>query len=195
MIALSMGLLEFLKSLVHKKGLLHGKTVYLIGAIDRAPDEGAGWRQILQKQLRKRYGCNVYNPLEKPIQTGIEDEKSRIQRRQWKESGEYDKLSAEVKIIRRVDLRMVDKADFMVCYIDLNVVFCGTMEEISLANRQKKPIIIFCKQGKKNIPDWLFGMLPHEMFFDNIDQVIEYLDGINNRKDTRDFGRWVFFDR
>lgn len=177
------------------KGLLKDKTVYLIGAIDRAPDQGAGWRQTIQKILSEQFECNVYNPLEKPIQTGIEDEKSRIQRRKWKEDDNYDDLAREVKVIRRVDLRMVDKADFLICFIDLDIIFCGTMEEITLANRQKKPIIIFCKQGKKNLPDWLFGMMPHEMFFDTLDQVIEYLSKVNSGEDKRDFDRWVFFDR
>lgn len=180
---------------IFKNSKLKTCSCYLIGSIDKCPDLGTSWRTYLEEELTSRFGVNVYNPRNKPIQTGIEDEQSRAQRRKWKEEGNYDDLAREVKIIRRVDLRMVDKADFMICFLDLDVIFCGTMEEITLANRQKKPIIVFCKQGKKNIPDWLFGMLPHEMFFDNIDQVISYLEGVHNGTDKRDFGRWVFFDR
>jgi hypothetical protein len=90
---------------------------------------------------------------------------------------------------------MCDKADFAICYIDTDIHACGTYEELSWLNRSKKPVIIFCKQGKTGIPDWLFGTLPHQMFFDNIDQVITYLNGIDQGLDTRDFNRWMFFKR
>lgn len=177
------------------KQLLKDKTVYLIGAIDRAPDEGAGWRQSMQKILRERFYLNVYNPLEKPINTGIEDAISRENRRIWKENGDFDRLTEDMRIIRAVDIQMVNRAHFLICYLDLDVVFCGTMEELTIGKYQKKPVIVFCKQGKKKIPDWLFAMLPHQMFFNNAEEVISYLDGINNGTDTNYYNRWMFFDR
>ncbi len=174
--------------------LLRNKTVYLIGAIDRAEDLGSTWRSQIQKMLRRKFHCNVYNPLEKPIDTGVEGEEARKYNRGLKITGKYDEFSKRVRTIRCVDLRMVDKSDFIICYIDMDIPMCGTIEELTTANRQKKPVIVFCKQGKINIPDWLFGMLPHDMFFDTIEEVIEYLKKVNagfgNHTD-----RWMFFDR
>ena len=174
---------------------LSGKTCYLIGAIDRANDLGTAWRSEIQVTLKDRFGVNVYNPLEKPIDIGIEDAASRERRKLLKKSKHFAEFAEEIKLIRRVDLRMVDKADFLICYIDLDVFMCGTFEECSLANRQKKPVIIFCKQGVENIPDWLFGMLPYQLFFNNAEEVIQYLESIDNGTNTEYLNRWLFFDR
>ena len=54
----------------------------------------------------------------------------------------YEELSGLMKTIRSVDLRLVDISDFLIVSLDLNTHPCGTYEEIFLANRQKKPIII-----------------------------------------------------
>jgi len=174
---------------------LNNKTVYLIGAIDRANDLGATWRSEIQTVLKDKFNLNVYNPLEKPINIGIEDEESRKNRKVLKQSKNFEEFSKDIKLIRRVDLRMVDKSDFIICYIDLDVFMCGTFEECSLANRQKKPVIVFCKQGVENIPDWLFGMLPYQLFFNNINEVISYLEDIDSGKNTEYLNRWLFFDR
>lgn len=174
---------------------LKNKTCYLIGAIDKADDLGATWRSEIQSVLIDRFNVNIYNPLEKPINIGIEDKHSRHKRRLLKADKRFEEFSNEIKIIRRVDLRMVDKSDFLICYIDTDIFMCGTFEECSLANRQKKPVIVFCKQGVENIPDWLFGMLPYQLFFNNIEEVINYLESIDNGTNSEYLNRWLFFDR
>ena len=174
---------------------LKNKTCYLIGAIDRANDLGATWRSQIQFTLKNKFNVNVYNPLEKPIDIGIEDSDSRKRRKILKKNKQFKELAEEIKLIRRVDLRMVDKSDFLICYIDLDVFMCGTFEECSLANRQKKPVIVFCKQGVENIPDWLFGMLPYQLFFNNAEEVISYLESIDKGTNTEYLNRWMFFDR
>ena len=52
---------------------------------------------------------------------------------------------------------------------------CGSYEEISTANRQKKPVLVWCEQGKMLAPNWLFFMLPHEHIFSSMDQLLAYL--------------------
>lgn len=42
-----------------------------------------------------------------------------------------------MKVIRSVDLRLVDISDFMIVNLDLETHPCGTLEEIFWANRQK----------------------------------------------------------
>lgn len=173
---------------------LKNSITYLAGSIDCCPNLGADWREYITPHLQE-LGVKVINPLNKPI-VGFNfegDMECRLGRKQWKTDGEYDRLSNYMKKIRSDDLRCVDKSDFLIVYLDMNIIFAGTSEEISLANRQKKPILIVCKQGKEHIPDWFYGMIPHELFFSTFDECIEYLNHINCDLDIDDLNRWVFF--
>ena len=171
---------------------LKNQRVYLAGAMDRVPDRGAGWRADITPFL-KSMGAVVFNPLNKPTEMGKEDEQTHLQKCRLKEEGRYDELSALMRVIRATDLRLVDISDFMVVNLDINTHPCGTLEEIFLANRSKKPVIVHIEQGKENAPDWLFGTLPHSMFFSKWDDVRDYLSRINGSQDMDDCGRWRFF--
>lgn len=171
---------------------LKNQRVYLAGAMDRVPDRGAGWRADITPFL-KELGVVVFNPLNKPTETGIEDERSHTLRREFKEKGEYDELAAMMKVIRTTDLRLVDISDFLVVNLDINTHPCGTLEEIFWANRQKKPIIVHVEQGKSKAPDWLFGTIPHDMIFSEWDEVEAYLKHIDSGEQIDLKGRWYFF--
>jgi hypothetical protein len=166
--------------------------VYLVGAMDRVHDGGVTWRQELTPTL-KQIGIKVIDPCKKPIVTVREDEETRWWIDYYKETGQYEKIRDKFGTIRSADLRCVDVSDFIIAHIDLDVHACGTYEEIVTANRQKKPVLIWCKQGKKQAPNWLFFMLPHEHIFDSLDEIMSYLDSINTAKDTSKLSRWVFF--
>ena len=99
-----------------------------------------------------------------------------------------------MKEIRNVDLRMVDISDFLIVNIDLDIYPCGTMEEIFLGNREKKPIILHMKQGKQNTPDWLFGAIPHQLIFSSWEEIRGYLTHINTSSSIDSYKRWYFFD-
>ena len=170
---------------------IKGLRTYLCGAMDRVPDGGVGWRRSVGQYLMTR-GVVVFDPANKPIDIGIEDLESRYERKEWKTNKEYDKVSETMKVIRNTDLRMVDISDFLIVNLDLDIHPCGTYEELFLANRQKKPIILRVKQGKEKAPDWLFGTIPHQTIFSTWEEVKQYLDlvdsGAINDK------RWMFFD-
>jgi transcriptional regulator with XRE-family HTH domain len=68
-----------------------------------------------------------------------------------------------------------------------------TVEELATANRTRKPILVHSEQGKAGAPDWLFGMIPHEMIFSTWAELYAYLRHINNDPDVDTLGRWVFF--
>ena len=72
---------------------------------------------------------------------------------------------------------------------------CGSYEEIATANRQKKPILVWCEQGKMEAPNWLFFMLPHEHIFSSLDQMVNYLNQVNETKNTENLKRWFFFEK
>ena len=172
---------------------LKGKRAYLCGAFDRVDDRGMGWRERITPDL-KDMGIAVWNPLLKPIEIGTEDENAHAIKQKLKKSHRYDELSSMMKTIRAVDLRMVDVCDFVIASINIGVHASGTYEEIFLANRQKKPIIVHVEQGKENTPDWLFGTIPHEMIFSKWDEVEEYLSYINSSDEIEDHKRWYFFN-
>jgi hypothetical protein len=161
--------------------------------MDRVLDGGVGWRRAIRCTLDD-LRIQWLDPTRKPIDIGCEDDESRVRRRANKAAGRYEELVAEMKPIRHVDLRMVDICDLIVVNLDLDVHACGTYEEIYLGNRQKKPILIHCEQGKRSAPDWLFGVIPHEHIFSDWDQLYIYLRMISAGEIDDHFGRWYFFD-
>lgn len=171
---------------------LNNQRVYLAGAMDRVPDRGTTWRDAITPFLEDM-GVIVFNPITKPTTTGMEDHDSHVIKTKLKQKERYDELSEMMKVIRRVDLRLVDISDFLVVNLDLDIHPCGTYEEIFWANRQKKPIIIHMEQGKKHAPDWLFGTIPHQTIFSSWDDVKEYLSHINSAENIDTYKRWYFF--
>lgn len=170
---------------------LRGSTFYLSGPIDRCPNLGMEWRQWITPKLQA-YGIKVYDPLNKPV--GLPEEiEGREKRLQWKENGEYDKLAHWMRYIRHVDLRLCDKSDAGIVYLDIDIFACGTLEETFSLNACKKPVILMCKQGLKAVPDWLWGTLPVEMIKDSWEQVFDYLDLVDSGK-ADDLGRWIHFN-
>lgn len=172
---------------------LKNQRVYLAGAIDRVADRGATWRDNITPFLNEM-GIVVFNPIKKPTETGLEDEEIHNIKIKLKQQHKYDELSSIMKTIRSVDLRLVDISDFLIVNINLEHYACGTWEELSLANRSKKPILIHIEQGKQNTPDWLFGTLPHQWFFSEWSDLKSYLMHINSDENIEDYNRWRFFN-
>lgn len=171
---------------------LEGSWVYLVGAIDLSGDLGAPWREEITPFLKKQLKCKVINPLCKPVNIGLESNDNRPQRAKLKLEEDYDKFSDIMKAIRSVDLRFVDRADFVIWYLDLDHPTFGSVEEAAWANREKKPVLVVCPQGKQAIPDWVFGMLPHRYFYNNFEELKSYLLDVDTIGSTD--SRWVFFD-
>jgi nucleoside 2-deoxyribosyltransferase len=171
---------------------LKNQRVYLAGAMDRVPDRGMTWRDNITPFLEQK-GVVVFNPITKPTTTGMEDNDSHIIKTKLKASERYDELAEMMKVIRRVDLRLVDISDFLIVNLNLDIHPCGTYEEIFWANRQKKPIIVHMEQGKNQTPDWLFGTIPHQMIFSNWDELKNYLSHIDNSENIDTHKRWYFF--
>ena len=165
---------------------------YLVGAMDRVPDGGEQWRDRITPIL-ENMNVKVLNPCKKPTTTVKEDAETRHWIEYYKETGQYDKIRHHYGIIRNADLRCVDICDFIIAHIDIDTHACGTYEEIVTANRQKKPILIWCEQGKSKAPNWLFFMLPHEQIFSSMEEVINHLRHIDKIEDTRTLSRWFFF--
>lgn len=178
--------------------LLKNKHVYLAGPIEDSKDDGVGWREVITKDLEV-FGCHALNPMHKskyfqrpfmkdlPLQEDIVGHISAL-----KEKREFDRYSKAVSQIRHEDLRLVDKADFLIVRYYSTVTWCGTAEELFLANRQKKPILFWHSCSKENVPGWLFGTFPHQHMFGSRADVVNYLRKIDSGQFTEhDEGRWI----
>jgi hypothetical protein len=165
----------------------------LCGPIDRCPNGGTEWRTHITPLLKSN-GVIVLDPLNKPFNVGLENDDYREDRAIWKKNHEFEKFSLVMKTVRHVDLKMVRMSDFLIAYIDLDIFACGTMEEIFTANAENKPVIILCPQGKEKVPDWFFGTLPHEMFFESVDEVMDYLAYVNDAPYINTHNRWCIPD-
>lgn len=162
------------------------------GAIDRVNDsEAKNWRLEIAPFLNS-LGIIVLDPCHKSLLTPIEDERKVFtkltQEKKWDEFKEFGKE------IRRVDLRMVDKSDFIIAKIDMNVYQAGTIEEITWANMQRKPVLVWCPQGLQELAGWFKLMFPLSLIFDNLDDLKIYLNNINHAPEIDDLNRWRFFD-
>ena len=173
---------------------LSGMRTYLVGAMDRVADGGVGWRNRITPILQN-LSIQVIDPCDKPIESAKEGPNTRTVIDYYKKTGQFDKIRKEYGHIRNADLRCVDVSDFLIVNINMDVHMCGSYEEIATANRQKKPILVWCEQGKMEAPNWLFFMLPHEHIFSSLDQMVNYLNQVNETKNTENLKRWFFFEK
>ena len=167
-------------------------TTYLVGSIDRCPNNGIQWRESITPWLESR-GVTVFNPNSKPFMDHHgSDAEARKEINKLKLEGKFKEIREKYSYIRTCDLRMVDKADFIIANIDTKIYSVGTYEEITLANRQKKPILCHLVNGFDDCPNWLILMLPHEFFFDSWTNMKVYLDHVNlNLKPN--LNRWYYY--
>lgn len=171
---------------------LKNMRTYLVGPMDRVPDGGVEWRESITPRLQSM-NIHVIDPCKKPIESAQENSGIRDIIAYYKKTERFDLIKEQYGHIRNADLRCVDISDFIIAYIDLDVHMCGSYEEIVTANRQKKPILVWCKQGKKEAPNWLFFMLPHEHIFNSVDEILDHLSSINNHSNRENLKRWFFF--
>jgi nucleoside 2-deoxyribosyltransferase len=180
-------------------GRLNQAKIYLAGNIDHVEDLGIGWRDILTPFLKQELGMIVLNPCKKPRNlisnsNDNEDYDSRTKRKELKAAGKWQELHDEMNEIARADLHFVDISNVLIVGLDMDKRPCGTIWEICIANSLKKPVIIVCEGGKKNIPDWLYALLPWQLFFDTWDEVKNYLKSVDSDPTVETYGRWRLFD-
>ena len=179
-----------------KKGRLNNHRVYLAGPIDNAHDDGVGWRQNITPYLKKM-GLTILDPTNKPTSqckwNEVGDEKDHIHK--LVDLERWDELRNLAKEIVLVDLRMVEVADFMICYLDRDIHQCGTYDELFEALRRRKPTLIVHKGGKKEMSMRLRGKVNHNFVFETFDDLYSYLEALHNGIIEPDYTRWVFFDK
>lgn len=191
----------------NKKNRLAGSIFYFAGPMDRIADRGIEWRLDMQEFLWS-INTGVFNPCDKPINWGLEDEDSRQWRWNSREQARLlyekglvhesnkicDAVHEQMRDIVSSDLRGIDSCHAVILYIDLDVHMCGSYNEETIACLQRKPVITCCKQGKFKVPDWLWGICQHEMFFSSWDEVKKYIHNIAFAEKVNHMKRWRFLD-
>ena len=175
-------------------GKLNGAIGYLAGAITYVNDDGVSWRQDLKNRAKIAIpNVSFFDPTEKPKGLGSEIGYEKHQAREWKQNGEFDKLTRHVKKYRHLDLRLVDNSQFVIWYIDTSVFTLGSSNEMLEGERQRKPLFAIIKQGKRNAPDWLFAMMKHQEMFENNQECVDYLVKLDSGEIELD-NRWVLYN-
>jgi hypothetical protein len=161
-----------------------------------AKDSGVGWRKEIKEKAKKR-GLKIkfLDPTDKPKSPianddCIHDEKDIIAK--FRKTENWESVTKIVKRFRRIDLRMVDRADFIIIFVDTDIHMTGSYDEATTCEKEKKPVLAIVKQGREGAPDWLFGIVNYWEMFKTVDECLEYLDGLNSGKVAMD-GRWVIF--
>lgn len=160
---------------------------YLAGPIEHL---GVGFKSHFNHEKLKKFmqykGVLIIDPRKL-----IMNEESEIKNRDHLlDTGDWEGMAKEMKVIVRKDLRSVDLSDFIIAYLPYKVQTCGTYHEIINASLQKKPTLLVCPEGIKFIPKWLFGFIPTRYLFGSLDGLLKYLTTIDITNTTDN--RWQF---
>ena len=171
--------------------VLNKTKVYLIGFMEYG--DGRGWREDMTPFLRAM-GVTVFDPYKKPfINAPEEDATTHAKMEELMEAGEYDEVAAHFKQVRAFDLSMVDRSDFIICYLNPSVPTYGTVEELVTAVRMRRPVFVAVEGGKKKVPKWLLGMMPHKYIYDSLEDIKGVLARIDTGDKEIDSDRWRLF--
>jgi nucleoside 2-deoxyribosyltransferase len=151
------------------------------------------WRDLVKTQL-KDTGIIFFDPLKKPFLDSVNEDKDHIIRlAKLRAEGGYKELSRIMRKIRVEDLSLVDRADFLIASISARTASWGTAEEVFWANRMKKPIFLVVEEGRRACPFWIFGTLPDDQIYDNLEDVVAAIKKLDSGEKTIDLSRWKIF--
>jgi nucleoside 2-deoxyribosyltransferase len=167
---------------------LYRTKCYTIGAMEYA--DGTNWREKVENTLHPR-AITVFNPYKKPFINDCDESPDVRQRmRELMLDGQFDHVTDWAKTIRRFDLNLVDRSDFIIAYILPSIASWGTAEELSTAIAARKPIFVIMEGGKKNTPLWLMGQLKHKYIYNTVDEALDMLCKIDDGKVIIDSPFW-----
>jgi nucleoside 2-deoxyribosyltransferase len=174
------------------KHLLTRTKCYLAGNIENsnAPNY---WRDVIKSELQET-GILFFDPLKKPFMDSVNEDKEHMDRMiKMRADGSFKELSKLMRKIRVEDLSLVDRADFLIASISAKTASWGTAEEVFWANRMKKPIFLVVAEGRRSCPFWIFGTLPEDQIYDNLDDVIADIKKLDSGEKPIDHSRWKIF--
>ena len=146
------------------------------------PDSKAA--TLLVNESLKSCGFKIFfsGPTDKPDGLGQEVGLEKYKIKDLLAEGDWEAASEWSHNVRHIDLRMIDKTDLYIVYIDLDAHLCGTYNELFEAESQQKPLFAIMKPPykRKDFPAWLVSIFKEEEVFESIDECVEHLERINN---------------
>ncbi len=168
--------------------ILNKTKTYLAGPMEFS--NGRKWREDATESLRT-IGVQVFNPYLKPFLNSVEEDESTHEKLYFEISlGNEDSVYRHMQQIRRFDLNCVDKSDFLIFYINKEIPTFGTMEELTIAVKCKKPIFIFVEGGRQNCPLWIRGMIPPKYIYSSLEEILDIIKKIDSGEKEIDNERW-----
>jgi nucleoside 2-deoxyribosyltransferase len=166
---------------------LSGSRCYIARPIEFAKNKNINFTKL--EKFLKLNNVKILDPKKIKFH-GISEIKDR---KKLFKNNNFEEIRSQMKIIVRKDLRCVDISDFIIAFLPKGVRTTGTIHEIIESDRQNKPTLLVCPEGKKYIPAWFFGIIKLEYMFNSIDELIEYLNKINSLKEIIKIDdRWQF---
>ena len=171
--------------------LLKGTRGYLAGNLENVSgDESSNWRGWFKRSVAEM-GIKCLDPTKTVFKNfPVEHEGFQREVKEMRENHEFDELNRKMLDVRRRDLAMVDKCEFVVANIDPSKPTWGTTEELAMAIRMNKPIYLVIKGGLKNIPLWVAGMVKPDSWYASLETVVMDLWRINSGRKEICTTRW-----
>lgn len=178
------------------KNLLKGSKCYLAGNLQAQSNEiSVSWREDFKSKV-KEMGIVTLSPLDK-VFINFEKEGKGFREEMFKylEEGNILEVHNRMKNVRRRDLAMIDFSSFVVVVLNSELPTFGTIEEMSVSQKQNKPIFIVVKPNLKKIPLWIAGMFKPECFFNTLEEVIDKLHKIDQDEEYISQENWRIFEK
>lgn len=170
------------------KNVLFRTKCYTIGAMEYA--QGLDWRELVEKVLQPR-NITVFNPYKKPFLNDCDESPDvRHRMKEALQREEYEKVTEWARDIRRYDLNLVDRSDFVIAFIIPSTASWGTAEELSTAVAARKPIFTAIQGGVKNCPLWLMGQLKYKYMYNSVEDILKMITMIDDGIQPIDSPSW-----
>lgn len=169
-------------------GLLKGAKTYLAGNLEHSDDD-SGWREAVEAQLSPM-GITCLSPIKAAFKNQIvESKEDRERLKLMRQNGEWGRVASYMKEVIKKDLRLIDLSDFVIFNFEFDKPTFGTMHELVIAEQQKKPIFITCRDLKA-VPLWIIGLINKKYFYNSVDEIVAMVKKINSGEREADSDRW-----
>jgi len=150
----------------------------LAGAIEfDTKDGGQTWRNSITIPLDEM-GIYVGDPVKtEPVATGMDVMEAQNKFNGWIQSGNYDIFEKMFTRIVQKDIRLVNRADFLIVHLFPDIPTTGTIHEMALAWMQKKPIYLIWKDAKSKLSKWALYLVISSggRLFDSENKLTEFI--------------------
>jgi nucleoside 2-deoxyribosyltransferase len=167
--------------------LLNKTKTYLAGPMEFGSNN-LSWREEVEDFL-SGMNITVMSPFNPPFIEKIDEGKQGFLK-SVRENGDLYDLEERMKKIRRFDLGMVDKCDFMIVKLDPEVPTFGTLDELVHAEGMNKPIFLWCKGGKRKCPLYIYSLVSPKYMYDSLEDLLNKIKEINSGQMEIDSKRW-----